>query len=283
MIRRGIYCTEERWLESGESPADRHAIEVNAGWLALGRRGWATDYSAALLHDLPVPHGQPDRVTMSLPQRPHGRRSYDGPRLRTVAVLPHDVVIVRDVPVARVALVAADVARNHGFGPGLILADAGLRNAVEQRTAFNTVVSRMQRWPGARDARLVAEHANGAREAPTESLSFAVFATAGLELPDCNAWVVGHGRGGVRSDFVWWAHRLVGEVDGQVKYTDPLWRPADEVLVDEKVRQLRIEEVGFVVVRWTGVEIMRRPHVVVERIVRQSRVAARMFGVPALG
>jgi hypothetical protein len=67
-----------------------------------------------------------------------------------------------------------------------------------------------------------------------------------------------------------------------VKYTDPRWSPAEDVLVAEKARQLRIEEADFAVVRWSAAEAMCRPAVVVDRIVRQSRVAARMFGVPAL-
>ena len=87
-------------------------------------------------------------------------------------------------------------------------------------------------------------------------------------LPECNRWVVGEGRNGVRSDFVWLAYRVVGEADGRVKYTDP--RDPAEALVKEKARQLRIEELGFVVVRWTGAEVLHRPDVVIARIARQT-------------
>ncbi len=129
----------------------------------------------------------------------------------------------------------------------------------------------------------VAAFAGDSRESPAESLSYAIFVDADMVLPECNVWVVGRGRGGVRADFVWREYRLVGEVDGRVKYTDPAWRPADDVLVDEKNRQLRIEEAGYVVVRWTGAEAVYRPGVVLDRIARQAAVAAEMFGGAALG
>ena len=72
----------------------------------------------------------------------------------------------------------------------------------------------------------------------------------------------------------------MGEVDGRVKYVDPLHAHRDAVLVEEKRRQSRIEDAGFVVVRWTAAEAMHRPEAVLERIVRQSRLAAEMYGVP---
>ena len=80
---------------------------------------------------------------------------------------------------------------------------------------------------------------------------------------------------------MWKPYRMVGEADGRVKYTDPHGDP-EIVLADEKARQLRIEEHGFVVVRWTGAEIQRHPDRVIDRIVRQSAIAHAMFGVPLL-
>jgi hypothetical protein len=39
---------------------------------------------------------------------------------------------------------------------------------------------------------------------------------------------------------------------------------------------------GLVVVRWTGAEILYHPDRVIDRIVRQSRIASAMYGVPVL-
>ncbi|MGH8776125.1 MAG: DUF559 domain-containing protein [Jiangellaceae bacterium] len=141
----------------------------------------------------------------------------------------------------------------------------------------------MSTWRDGTAVDLVARHASGRRESPVESLSFATFVDFGLPLPECNVWIVGdrYSRGGIRADFAWKPYRLVGEADGRVKYTDPRGS-ADAVLVEEKARQVRIEEHGFVVVRWSGHEIQQRPDVVIDRIVRQSRIASTMYNVPLL-
>ena len=47
-------------------------------------------------------------------------------------------------------------------------------------------------------------------------------------------------------------------------------------------RRERLLQRGLVVVRWTGAEILYHPDRVIDRIVRQSRVASAMYGVPVL-
>ncbi|PZF79876.1 type IV toxin-antitoxin system AbiEi family antitoxin domain-containing protein [Jiangella anatolica] len=281
-LRRGVYCDGEVWRASGRRPADRHTVETCAAWLALGRSGWAVGYSAAVIAGLPVPWGEPRPLRFSRPTRPHGRRAYTGVRLRTAGVEQTDVFLLHGVPVTTPARTAADVAREHDFAAGLVLADAALRSGIASAGELRQVAERQSRWPHGSQAMLVAAHADGARESPAESVSFAGFVSAGLPLPACNVWVAGRGAGGARADFVWRQHRLVGEVDGHLKYTAPFRADQENVLVDEKLRQLRIEEAGYVVVRWTAAEAMSRPEAVVERIVRHSRIAARMYGVPPL-
>ncbi|NED94835.1 DUF559 domain-containing protein [Phytoactinopolyspora alkaliphila] len=111
--------------------------------------------------------------------------------------------------------------------------------------------------------------------------SFVLFLSRGLAAPECNPWVVGQGVGGVRSDFLWRAHRVVGEVDGEIKYLDP-YRDASDTLLAEKRRQERIEDEDYVVVRWNGREVRREPDAVIERILRASMRAHRMYGAPLL-
>ncbi len=281
-IRRGLFCDAELWRRSGESALTRHVLEARAAWIALGRRGWASHYSAALLSGLPAPNGQPAQVTISQATRPEGRRHYlPGVRLRTASVDPRDIGSEFSMPVLRPARTALDVTRLDGFAAGLVLADASLARGLAHEAEFQRIAAWMTGWSGSRAVRQVAQSASRLRESPSESLSFALFVERQLPLPECNPWIVGHGTGGVRSDFRWKAHRLAGEVDGRVKYTDPYGDP-DRVLADEKVRQLRIEEAGFLVVRWTGSEILHYPDRVIDRILRQSRVASEIYGVPPL-
>jgi len=281
-IRKGMFCDADLWQRSAAVPAARHALEARAAWISLGRRGWASHYSAALLSGLPVPQGQPDRVTLSQATRPEGRRAYHPDlRLRTARVEPCDIGSEWGMAVLRSARTALDVTRLHGFGAGLVVADAALARNLATKSDLDRIAAWMRGWSGASAVRQVADHASGRRESGLESCSFALFVDRRLPLPECNRWVVGNGRDGVRSDFVWEAYRLVGEADGRVKYTDPRDDPG-VTLVREKTRQLRIEERGFVVVRWTGAEVQHDPDSVIDRIVRQSAVARAMYGVPLL-
>ncbi|WP_129666208.1 type IV toxin-antitoxin system AbiEi family antitoxin domain-containing protein [Phytoactinopolyspora endophytica] len=281
-VRRGVYCDRAVWERSERMPADRHAIEVYAALLVVDKRGWASGYSAALLLELPMPKGEPHDVELSMPRRSQSRRAYPGLRIRAATAVEGDVVAIRGVPVTSPARTALDVARNHGFSSGLVLADAVLRNELATPDDFGAIARRMSCWPGGADARSVAVHVSSKRESPGESVSYAAFVEAGMPLPECNVWIIGEGRDGVRSDFLWRDRRLVGEVDGFVKYTDPRWSTQDRVLVNEKKRQLRIEEAGFVVVRWTPAEMLYEPRTVLERIRRQSKVASTMYDAPPI-
>jgi hypothetical protein len=282
-LRSGVYCDASFWHRSEGLPVVRHALEARAALIAVGRRGWASHYSAATLLELPVPFGQPDRVTISRADRSAGRRSHPNLRLLTSRIDSLDTTTEWGVPVLRAARTSLDVARVFGFPAALVLADAALATGKADRAEFQRIAATMRRWSGVGDVDLVASHASGLRESPIESRSFAAFVDCGLPLPQCNLWVLGdrYSRGGVRADFVWDTYRLVGEADGRVKYVDPR-RPSETVLVEEKDRQTRLEEHGFVVVRWSGAEIEHRPEVVIDRIVRQSRIANSVYGVPLL-
>ena len=280
-VRKGLFAEAALWHKTASDPVVRHALETRAAWLALDRRGWASHYSAAVLNGLPVPRDQPTHVTISQATRPEGRRLYRrGLRLRTAQVDPSDIGSEWSMPVLTPARTALDVARVHGFTAGLVLADAALACDSAIAADMERIAAAMLGWNSTR-ARLVAVHASGRRESPIESWSFAEFVKRGLPLPACNEWVIGKGPGGVRSDFLWRRFRLAGEADGQVKYADPFGQ-ADSTLVEEKARQLRLEEAGFVVVRWSGWEIQRDPDRVIDRILRQSRVASEIYGVPVL-
>ena len=280
-VRRGLFADATLWQKTSNDPALRHVLEARAAWLSLGRRGWASHYTAAVLNGLPVPHDQPALVTISQATRGEGRRlNRPGVRLRTAQVDPHDVGAEWGMAVLNPARTALDVDRLHGFQAVLVLADAALARGLATAADLGRIATAMVGWNSSR-AQLVADHASGRRESPVESWSFAVFVLRGLPLPECNEWIVGPGTGGVRPDFFWRPNRLVGEADGQVKYTNP-YGPPDRALVEEKARQLRLEEAGFMVVRWSGAEIQRDPDRVIDRIIRQSRVASEFYGVPLL-
>ncbi len=93
---------------------------------------------------------------------------------------------------------------------------------------------------------------DGRRESAAESLSFGHMALAGLPLPDVQVLLADE-EGELYVDFLWREAGLVGEVDGNLKYTTP------DALVAERRRQRRVEACGLRVVRWEAGAIRRRP------------------------
>jgi hypothetical protein len=54
-------------------------------------------------------------------------------------------------------------------------------------------------------------------------------------------------------DFYWPEFGIVGEADGDMKYLDPAFRAgrtAEQVVLDEKIREDRLRALGLTVVRW---------------------------------
>ena len=100
-----------------------------------------------------------------------------------------------------------------------------------------------------------------ARESVAESLTTGYLYLSGLPMPLFQAPLKTR-IGTVFPDFHWPEHRLVGECDGAMKYTDP------RTLVEEKIREDAVRETGHRVLRWMGSEPMLRPSALISRIAR---------------
>jgi len=88
--------------------------------------------------------------------------------------------------------------------------------------------------------------ADGAAESVHESVSRVMMHRHGLEAPQTQQWLRDAHGDWTRVDFLWRRRRTIGEADGMLKYDVD-----SEALRREKLRQERLEEAGFVVVRWT--------------------------------
>ena len=142
-LRRGLFCDATLWQRTGASPMARRVLETRAAWLAIGRRGWASHYTAALLHGLPVPYGQPAAVTISRTNRADGRHCLPGLVLRTATVDPVDIVTDWGMPIASAARTSLDLARVHGFAPALVVADAALARGAAMSAELDRIATSM--------------------------------------------------------------------------------------------------------------------------------------------
>lgn len=110
----------------------------------------------------------------------------------------------------------------------------------------------------------VAQWVDPAAESPGESLSRAHLLLAGLPRPLVGLPVIGDDGCQYVADLAWPQRRLLGEVDGDGKYRAEPW----EAFRREKQREDALRARGWRFVRWTVVEMLRNPAVVVARIER---------------
>jgi hypothetical protein len=99
------------------------------------------------------------------------------------------------------------------------------------------------------------------RESPLESFSGGHMHLAGLPAPQVQARVR-TAAGTYPVDFRWEKYAVIGEADGEGKYRD------SGEFVREKEREGHLRDAGNDVVRWTGREAFRTPHLFISRLMR---------------
>ena len=242
--------------------------------------------SAALFWGLPEPSGtwveSLRSLTVPVPTTQRARRT-ESVRLHVGRLPVHHVT--RDSEgwqVTTLARTAVDVVRGHELPESLIVLDAALRPGCAQLVATprradyaNRKIAEAAAAPLTEAAGWVRERravlsaiaaADPRRETPVESLSMAHFMLASLPLPQCQV-PIRTPMGMVYPDFFWPEHRLIGEVDGGVKYQDA------NAHVREKEREQLLRDLGYRMVRWLGREIRLHPRIVVERVARMQGLA----------
>jgi len=243
----------------GRSEDPRAAAALSAAAAALARADSVVSHrSAAVLHGLPV---------LAVRQRPEltcrdasaGRR--DQVHVRRAALAAAEIVEWFGTPVTSVARTIVDIARL-AVPEGLIAADAALHERLVTPAELLDATSRCARQPGARSARTVVALASPLAESPLESLARLCVVEAGLPEPELQAWITDPSDGWrCRVDLLWPEQRVVLEADGRIKYRgDELWR--------EKLRQERLERLGYRVIRVLWRDVMYRPTETIARIRR---------------
>lgn len=306
LLQSGVFIANEAWPDDQRLQHLVMTLARQLRWPHLV----GSHQSAALAHELPLlksgaaAAGRPRYTRAPGP----GVRSSSQP-LVTVRELPQQSVTdlpagtVRGLKVTTPARTALDLAYELPLPEALMLTDHvarqsltaavgehGIRRLVRDATDLGTtdgsdlsltqqqaalrpmelaIVSVVHRRP---NVARVLSLTDPLRESPPESMSYGVFALAGLPIPKCQVrfWVSPTQE--FRVDFYWPEFALVGECDGSIKY-DGTFGPPEESLVDQNVREQALRDLGLHVVRWTAKEIFFMPHLVV------GRVAHRLTGL----
>ena len=246
-LRRDVLVEQQTWEAS--APWERHALRARA-WAGamptadLQPGGVALSHQSTLaLHDVAV-FAVDDLVHASRLQHGRGHRS-DGLWVHSPVPLEH-ATLLDGMPVVPPALACLQVAAQHGVESGLVAADSAVRTGQATVGAMKALLPLACLKPGRPQARRVVELVDGRRESAGESRT--AWLLHCLDLPRAIPQVEVRDPSGVlvaRADFVLDGTRVVVEFDGRLKYHD------HAALVAEKLREDRLRELGYEVVRLT--------------------------------
>lgn len=144
-----------------------------------------------------------------------------------------------------------DLGREHGIDAAVVAGDFALRAGLTTTAALQAITHDCSNWPGVVAARNALALLDCRSESPLESLSRIRLAAYGLAEPELQAEIGDeYGAFVARVDFLF-DGRVIGEADGMSKYISP------DVLQAEKIRQERLERLGYIVVRWMWRDLPR--------------------------
>lgn len=243
---RGLYLLART---AADDDVGRHR-QLVAGAFALYPDAMLTGVSTVLAHGLPVWGVDLRRPTILRPVNRSGGVGCLSVRARRWC---QPLATSAWGPSARLADALAQLAVDAGTGPGVVSADAALREGLVGHEDLTGAVDLMEAWPRRSRAVTMVAFADGRRESVGESRCGVALAVAGIVV---TPQVEIHDRTGrllARVDFLVDGTNVVIEFDGKVKYAggDPsvLWR--------EKRREDELRALGYTLVRITWADLER--------------------------
>lgn len=246
-VRRGRYVVPAK-LDA----TDEHILRTAAAWQARSPDHVVSHTSAAVFHGLPVRTSTLAVVHLSRWSTTHGKLAA-GVRLHRARIPVDHGVMVHGVCVTTLERTIADLARVEPFEWGVAAADAALA-AHGNADLMAELAEQGKRLKNNGRLRQVLAFADPRAESAAESISRVSIVRAGLPMPELQFEVHLPDRGGwvATSDFAWPEYRIVGEMDGKLKYAaDPrLGRTAADVIMDEKERDALIIACDYTPTHW---------------------------------
>ena len=272
----------------------RNIARVHAVARTRLRRPVISHWSATVLHGLPAVAQTLESVHVTAPKA-SGGRSYPGVAMHCVSLGDEDVVEIDGLLVTSLARTLIDIAASAAaissvpaLDQALHLDRWGEKQPLVTTAQLWDAYSRRMPFVGHARARAAIDFAVTSSDSPLESVSRVNMREIGFCAPELQHRFDDH-RGLIGfSEFYWPEYRLVGEADGQSKYTDPRCRRGrslEQVLLDEKERADRIRALGETVSRWgwsTAISPRAlRAHLLAAGLPLPSKQLARKLGTGA--
>jgi hypothetical protein len=261
----GVYIDAALWQRM--TPAERYRARVKSASLEAPAETVFSHLSAASLWRLPLVGVWPQAAHVLAPPASGGRATRIFQR-HTVGI-PMDVELIEGVRVTTLARTAVDVASQLDFVAAVAVVDAALRRASHpvphlpispiSRRGLVEELTVLPLRRGREKARAAIEFADGAADRPGESVSRANMRRMGCPMPQIQVALAGASGRIYIVDFWWPEFNMIGEFDGDAKYTDPEFlrgRTAEQALIDEKIREDDLRAAGRGMCRWRWVTAM---------------------------
>jgi len=162
-----------------------------------------------------------------------------------------DLTQVRGMPVCTAARAAFETACTASFESAVVAFDAVLRAGQLSEAEVLRLHGVTEFWPGGPNARSAVRFADRLSESVGESRLRVLMHVNGLPPPELQVRFDDSGGVFARVDFYFPEYRTIVEFDGRIKYGDA----AAEVILQEKIREDRLRELGLEVVRVTWADL----------------------------
>lgn len=241
-LARGVYVETEPWRVL--PPWEKYLVQVHAVIAIDPRRVICHESAAALLGVLIAYPGRPVHVLAG----EGSSREYRGVRTH-VFVEGRDTIIVDGIRLTSPSATAVDIARTRPPAEALAYADALLRiDSTIIPESLGALNEALVSGRGRRQACWALERATGIPESVLESASVAVVEWLGYEAPTLQQEFCFEGQLD-RCDFYWKDADVIGEADGDTKYSAESGDPT-AVIIKEKGRENRLRRNTAGLVRW---------------------------------
>lgn len=264
VVRHGVYVPASALAAVADDPERRHAVEVSALLLALGRDAVGAGSSAARILGLDTLREPAELVVLVDGPVMRGARR-DGYVVRRAALPAGHRTTRHGVPITTAARTVLDLAREWPLVDAVVAADSAMRTARTSLSELHAVLADCAGWPGIQRATRVVDLADPNCESALESISRVAMHTEGLPPPRTQVVISDANGPFARVDFLWYDERVIGEADGLGKYEPDGRRSVRDIVRAEKRREERLADAGYEVVRW-GWEDAQTPARLAQRL-----------------
>ena len=253
-VHRGVYCESESL--AGLNEEERYRLRS----IAVARRSprlVLSHQSAAVMLGLPLWKAPLDRVHL-IRAADGGGRAGPGRVVHMGRLAPAELGRVAGTPVTSPSRTLIDVACSTSFATTVVAADAALRCRLVTPDELAAALAKTEHRRGAAAARRALRFADGRCESVGESLLRLAMHQARLPEPELQVLIIGtDGSVIARADLGYPELGVLIEFDGAIKYSKLLQpgESAHDAVLAEKIREDRIRDLGYVVVRVMWAEL----------------------------